>query len=87
MLDENGTNWCLLQTNSLLVRSANDSYATFTHMTDDILFVMAGLGFIGFKDGKYHANEVTEHLVQFPSSIHGALHLWVNSDKTLLSLY
>lgn len=48
-------------------------------LIEDILFIMAGYGLWDLVDNKYQANDMTKYMVSQPSSIHGALHLWVVS--------
>ncbi|RAH47326.1 putative O-methyltransferase [Aspergillus brunneoviolaceus CBS 621.78] len=44
-------------------------------LIDDILYAMAGLGFVDMTDDcVYSANDITRHLVHIPSAQHGALH-------------
>ncbi|KAG9241112.1 putative O-methyltransferase [Calycina marina] len=43
-------------------------------LAEDVLFIMAGAGFVTQIGEKYAANAITIHLVNFPSSIHGVAH-------------
>lgn len=43
---------------------------------EDTLYIMAGLGLLDMiGEDVYKADEVTQHLVAYPTKIHGLLHL------------
>jgi hypothetical protein len=61
---------------SLLVRGSSQVFRAVLIFKGDTLYIMAGLGLLDMVgEDVYKANEVTAHLVAYPTKIHGILHL------------
>jgi hypothetical protein len=58
------------------IRIVSQTYSISLISKDDTLYIMAGLGLLDIKgEDLYRANEVTQHLVAYPTKIQGILHL------------